>query len=223
VNSSSDKLPATDNLDVMRLNWGPYLWMRCYTNGAQFLDYVVGKSPDRPRLEAAARTVPPGAEDTMVLPFLFAEPSLGVTEKRFRWMPSQPRDPAKKYRASLEALAYLVALGVKQHEKAGQKISRITVSGGIARSPLMCEILASVLNRRLERLRSEEGPALGAAVTALAALESHLRQKHGQPTPYQVSDAVAQMVKFREPVEPNPAWHKVYLKELRKFERLLKK
>ena len=31
----------------------------------------------------------------------------------------------------------------------------------------MCEILASVLDRPLERLQSDEGPALGAAVTAL--------------------------------------------------------
>ena len=43
------------------------------------------------------------------------------------------------------------------------------MSGGIARSDLMCEILATVLDRPLERLQSSEGPALGAAVTALAA------------------------------------------------------
>ena len=41
VNSSSNR-PATGDLDVMKLNWGPYLWMRCYSNGAQFLDGVVG-------------------------------------------------------------------------------------------------------------------------------------------------------------------------------------
>ena len=47
--------PATDALDVMRLNWGPYLWMRCYNNGAQFLDRVVGREPDWAKLEEAAR------------------------------------------------------------------------------------------------------------------------------------------------------------------------
>lgn len=222
VNSSSDKLPTTDALDVMRLNWGPYLWMRCYTNGAQFLDHVLGKKPDWPRLEAAARALPPGAGGTMVLPFLYSEPSIGVPDKLFRWLPSAPRDAGTRYRASLEALAYLIALGVRQHEKAGQKITRITVSGGIARSELMCQVLASVLGRRLERLRSDEGPALGAAVTALAALEAHLRHKHGHPTPYTVADAVAQMVRFREPVDPNPAWQKAYARELRRFEQAIK-
>ena len=51
VNSSSKQLPAGGRLDVMRLNRGPYLWMRCYNNGAQFLDEVVGDSPDWKALE----------------------------------------------------------------------------------------------------------------------------------------------------------------------------
>src|SRR5262249_53846769 len=46
VNSSSADLPRAGSLDAMRLNWGPYLWMRCYNNGAQFLDRVVGARPD---------------------------------------------------------------------------------------------------------------------------------------------------------------------------------
>ena len=221
VNSSSDKLPATDDLDAMRLNWGPYLWMRCYTNGAQFLDHVVGKNPDWEQLEAQARQVPPGSRGTIVLPFLYAEPSLGVTAKMFNWLPSEPSDPGRRFRAALEALGYLIALGVRQHEAAGQKIKRISVSGGIARSKLMCEILASVLGRKLELLKSSEGPAQGAAVTALAALETHRRRQAGDKEPFSVADAVPHVVKFRAPVSPNAAWKGVYEKGLKKFERLL--
>ena len=92
----------------------------------------------------------------------------------------------------------------------GQKITRITVSGGIARSPLMCEILATVLNRELELLQSDEGPALGAAVTAMAALETHLRREHGEQTPFTVADAVATMVRFKQPAKPNTAWREFY-------------
>src|SRR5262249_50937166 len=179
VNSSSSKLPTSGSLDAMRLNWGPYLWMRCYNNGAQFLDRVLGPRPDWEQLERAARACPPRAVGTMVLPFTAPEPSLGIGKPRLDWIPSEPKEPGKKFRASLEALAYLIALGVREHEAAGQMITRITVSGGIARSELMCEILATVLGQRLERLESSEGPALGAAVTALAAYESHQRkQRH---------------------------------------------
>ena len=94
-------------------------------------------------------------------------------EKRFGWHPAAPRKPGEKFRAALEAIAYLIALGVRQHEQAGQVIGRVSVSGGIARSRLMCEILASVIKQPLHLLQSEEGPALGAAVTALAGLETH--------------------------------------------------
>jgi sugar (pentulose or hexulose) kinase len=222
VNSSSERLPAGGRLDCMKLNWGPYLWMRCYNNGAQFLDKVVGARPDWDKLEQEARACPAGSEGTLVLPFVAPEPSLEVSKRRFEWVPAKPRKRGKMYRASLEALAYLIALGVREHEEAGQQVTRVTVSGGIARSELMCEILASVLGRPLERLVSDEGPALGAAVTALAALETRLRLERGDTTPFGVADAVAVLVKFKSPVAPNPEWREAYRQGLRAFEERLK-
>jgi sugar (pentulose or hexulose) kinase len=221
VNSSSALLPASGTLDAMRLNWGPYLWMRCYNNGAQFLDRVIGAKPDWAKLEAAARACPPGADGHSVLPFVNPEPSLGVTAPRVQWFPREPEDVGRKFRAALEAIAYLIARGVREHEAAGQKVTRVSVSGGIARSDLMCEILATVLDRPLERLQSDEGPALGAAVTALAALETHLRRQQKIETPFTVADGVAALVKFRGRVAPNPAWAAVYRDGLLSFEQRL--
>src|SRR6185437_5606996 len=108
-----------------RLNWGPYLWMRCYNNGAQFLDRVLGPRPDFEQLERAARACPPGAAGTMVLPFQWPEPSRGVHKPRLEWIPTEPGEPGVRFRAALEALAYLIALAVREHEAAGQKITRI--------------------------------------------------------------------------------------------------
>lgn len=217
VNSSSSRLTEGGTLDVMRLNWGPYLWMRCYSNGAQFLDRVVGPHPDWPALEAAARRQPAGCHGVQVLPFILSEPSIGVQQAHFRWLPQQPADIGMQFRASLEALAYLIALGVHEHEAAGQKVTRLTVSGGIAKSDLMCEILASVLNRPMERLVSSEGPALGAAVVALTGLENDLRRKQGITEPYLVSDSVMTLVKFREPVQPVADWVSAYQQGLKQF------
>ncbi|MCC6419829.1 MAG: xylulose kinase [Gemmataceae bacterium] len=217
VNSSAAILPTSGTLDAMRLNWGPYLWMRCYNNGAQFLDRVVGPNPDWASLEAAARACPPGADGTCVLPFIYPEPSVGLAQARFEWSPAEPTQAGRRHRAALEALAYLIARAVREHEQAGQQVTRITVSGGIARSDLMCEILASVLERPLERLVSDEGPALGAAVTALAALETRLRNRRGEPAPFTVADAVARMVRFRARVAPNPAWRETYRDGFRTF------
>ncbi len=221
VNSSSNNLPAGDGLDAMRLNWGPYLWMRCYNNGAQFLDRVVGTNPDWQRLEAEASAFGPGSDGVSVMPFALAEPSLGVSAPRVEWQPREPGEPGRKYRASLEALAYLIALGVEAHEKAGQKISRITVSGGIARSDLMCRILASVLGRPLHRLQSFEGPALGAAVTALSAIETHRRRAHGESDNFSVNDAVGVLVRFRDVVQPVGDWREAYRAGLEAFVKRL--
>ena len=81
--------------------------------------------------------------------------------------------------------------------------------------------LGRVLDMPLERLQSDEGPALGAAVTALAALESYRRRQQDIATPFTVADGVAQLVKFREPVAPIPAWRESYQKGLQEFERIV--
>jgi xylulokinase len=149
---------------------------------------------------------------------LYSEPSIGLTAPRYHWSPSEPADMGVRLRASLEALAFLVGLAVREHEAAGQRITRITVSGGIARNDLMLEILASVLNREVVRLVSSEGPALGAAVTALAGLETHLRRKAGDNEPFPVADAVTAMVRFRpDTVKPRADCVSVYQKAIAEF------
>ncbi len=222
VNSSSNSVPSRGNLDVMCLNWGPYLWMRCYNNGAQFLDQIVGQNPDWAKLEAGARKAGPCPKGAVLMPFIAPEPSLNVKKPNLTWIGTRPKNPGVQFRASLEALAYMIALGVKQHERAGQKITRVSVSGGIAKSDLMCEILATVLGRPLERLVSDEGPALGAAVTALAAYESNLRREQGIKESFTVADAVNVLVKYRDRVEPNAAWQESYAQGLKKFQKQIK-
>lgn len=217
VNSAARTIPDQTNLDVMKLNWGPYLLMRCFSNGAQFLDRVVGDNPDWAALEREACRVEPGCGGFAVLPFVLSEPSLNINSPRFEWIPHEPQSWGVKVRAAFEALAFLIALGVQEHQCVVESIHRINVSGGIARSQLMLEILASVLNRPLERLESEEGPALGAAVAALWGLESHERKLAGASTPYTIADAVRQMVRYGQPVLPNPSWIELYSRGLSEF------
>jgi sugar (pentulose or hexulose) kinase len=220
VNSSSNRIPESGTLDVMKLNWGPFLWMRCYSNGAQFIRHLFGNHPNWDELEAAARKVPP-ASGAGILPFFDAEPSRNVHHPRLEWYPREPEEMGVRYRVCLEALAYLIALGVEEHQKAGQKTARITVSGGMARSALMVEILASVLNRDLELLQSDEGPALGAAVMSLSAIETFLRRRRGDQEPFSAADAVTTMVRFRSRVQPNPEWRKPYSDGLDDFRKRL--
>jgi xylulokinase len=226
VNSSSSELPRSGSLDAMKLNWGPYLWMRCYSNGAQFLDRVVG--PNRTKeewkaLTAAGEAIPPLCNGTAVMPFILAEPSIDVYEPWVQWFPGEPRDDGTRVRASFEAIAYLIARGVREHESAGQNITRITVSGGIAKNDLMVKILASVLNRSLDLLVSHEGSALGAAIVALAGAEANARKAKRIAEPLTAADAVATMVKFRDRVDPRADWAKSYQEGFAEFEERLKR
>lgn len=222
VNSSCGTIPSSDvNLDVMALNWGPYLLMRCYGNGAFFMDRVLGANPDFAELEKNAKKCGPGAGGARILPFLISEPSLGIHSPRLEWIGGEPEDSGARFRACLEALAYLIALGVEEHRRAGCAVRTISVSGGVAKSDLMCSILASVLNFPIRRLESQEGPALGAAVTALSAMENYLRKEKGIEEKYEVQDAVRQMVKFREDVQPVEEWIEFYAKGLDQFKDTL--
>jgi hypothetical protein len=58
-------------------------------------------------------------------------------------------------------------------------------------------------------------------VTALAAVETHLRRRNGVDTPYTVADAVAQLVRFRTRVEPNRAWVDHYRQQRLEFDACL--
>jgi xylulokinase len=231
VNSSSDR-PAAGPLDVMKLNWGPYLWMRCYTNGAQFLDGIVGSNrtaAEWTTFTAAAQATPPLCNGVGVLPFAFSEPALGVLQPRVEWYSipdaraiAAPADTGTRMRAAFEAIAYLIALGVRAHEQAGQTIEQLTVSGGIARNALAVRILATVLNRPLKLLKSDEGTALGAAVVALAAAETSARRTRGEVNdPFTALDAARQLVAFRETIEPEARWVEDYRRGLAAFEARL--
>jgi len=219
VNSSADHA-AEAGLDVMKLNWGPYLWMRCYSNGAQFLDGIVGANRSVREWEdftAAARKTVPLCGDRGVLPFALSEPSVGVQQARVEWyslatgaIEEPPTEIGPRLRAAFEAIGYLIALGVRAHEAAGQRVSQITVSGGIARNELMVKILASVLNRPLQLLKSDEGTALGAAVVALAGRGG-----------ISAREAAGLMVGFRERVEPEAVWVESYQRGLSSFQKRL--
>src|SRR5262245_1831412 len=98
VNSSSAELPKSGTLDVMKLNWdNAYLWMRCYSNGAQFVDKIAGS--DWHKFDQAVRDVPAMCSGTRVLPFLLSEPSVGITEALVKWHPTEPPAGPVKIRA----------------------------------------------------------------------------------------------------------------------------
>jgi len=120
-------------------------------------------------LDQEAEGVPPGAEGLVVLPYFLGEKTpihdpeargtvLGLT---------LTHTPAHLWRALLEGVAYAFRHHLEVLEARGHRVERVFVMDGGARSGLWRRILASVLERPLQRLEGgERGSAYGAAFLA---------------------------------------------------------
>lgn len=68
--------------------------------------------------------------------------------------------------AVLEGVAFSLRDSFETVKKMGVSVSRSRINGGGAKSPLWCRIMANVLNVKIDKINSEEGPAFGAAILA---------------------------------------------------------
>lgn len=81
--------------------------------------------------------------------------------------------PEEIYRSLIEATAYGTRVIVENFERHGVKINEINVCGGIARkNPMLMQIYADVLGRRLNIVKSAQTTALGSAIMGAVAAGS---------------------------------------------------
>ncbi len=165
-------------------------------------------------LSAEAAKLPPGSGGVMALDWLngcrtplmdgnlsgaFIGLTLGTT-------------PAQMYRALIEATAFGLRWIVETLQTAGVPVRRFVASGGLpAKSPLLMQIYADVLNERIALAESDQSVSLGAAILGcLAAGE--------QVTGYaQASQAIHAMARQREDLLYRPD-----LKSRRAYDELYK-
>lgn len=78
--------------------------------------------------------------------------------------------PEDVYRALIEATAYGTKVIVDNYEAGGVKISEIVAGGGIAKkNPMMMQIYADVLYRKIRVSGHTQGPAVGSAIFGAVA------------------------------------------------------
>jgi len=74
------------------------------------------------------------------------------------------------YRALLESTAYGTRVIIEAFEHSGLPVKKLIAAGGLpSKNPLMMQIYADVCNREIHLIKSEQGPALGAAMHAAVA------------------------------------------------------
>lgn len=107
--------------------------------------------------------------------------------------------PAQLYRAMLEATAFGVKWICDTLEAGGVPVRRFVASGGLpAKSPLLMQIYADVLNEKIQLAESDQSVALGAAILGCLAAGPEVT---GYPA---ISTAVQAMARQREDLVYRP-------------------
>ena len=68
--------------------------------------------------------------------------------------------------AVMEGVAFALRDCLEIARGQGIEINSVRATGGGAKSPLWCKVLANALNVRVDKINSEEGPGYGAAILA---------------------------------------------------------
>lgn len=109
--------------------------------------------------------------------------------------------------AVLEGVAFALRDSFEVAKSLGINIESTKICGGGAKSKIWVEIIANVLNINVDRIDSEEGPALGAAILAAVGCKEFNN----------VKEATDKIVKISETVKPNPELVSYYDAKYKKF------
>ena len=112
--------------------------------------------------------------------------------------------------AVLEGVAFGLRDSVEIAKSLGIPLSKTRICGGGAKSPLWRKIITNVMNLEVERIASEEGPGLGAAILAMVGCGEYAS----------VEEAAFAIVKVTDTEKPDPALVSEYEKRYRVFKSL---
>ncbi len=126
------------------------------------------------QLEEAVRNVPAGADGLLFLPYLQGErtPNLPNGTGVFHGLNTRTFSPAHLARATMEGVTLGLAYGLQRMRSLGISPTEIRLTGGGSKSAIWRQICADVFQCRVVTLVESEGAALGAAIQALACIET---------------------------------------------------
>ncbi len=172
--------------------WLPLLCTMNVTNATELLKGLLSLSNET--LEAAAASVPAGADGLIFLPFIDGErvPALPSSEAVFFGLNRANFDQAHMARAVIEGTVLNLGYGFARMEQLGLRPSEIRATGGGAKNRLWLQTVADVFRVPVVTLKENEAGAYGAA---LQSIWCHGRdQGRGEPI-----EAIASRLVARDP------------------------
>ena len=192
---------------------GNYHLMGCMLSAAScnkwWMDEIIGTKDYAAEQKAIEKL---GENHVFFLPYLMGERSphnnpnargtfIGLTMDTTREDMTQ---------AVLEGVAFAIRDSFEVAKSLGIQIERTKICGGGAKSPLWRRMIANVLNIKVDRIESEEGPALGGAMLAAVACGVFSS----------VEEAAEKIVRVTETIEPEPELVEKYEHQYQKFAKI---
>lgn len=112
--------------------------------------------------------------------------------------------------AVLEGVAFALRDSFEIAKSLGVEVERTRINGGGANSPLWCNIVANILNVKVDKINSKEGPAFGAAILAAVGCGKYAS----------VEEATEKLIKVVSTVEQDPQIVELYNKKYEVFKEL---
>jgi xylulokinase len=163
-------VPKRNHLMGVTLSAGnSFRWLRDTFRGLTPLE--PGTAIDYQFLTSLAKTVEPGSEGLIFLPYLNGEraPHLDpFATGAFVGLTSR-HTAAHLTRAVMEGVVFSLLDSLEIMRKMGVPIHQVRAIGGGGRSELWCQMQADIFGCEVVNLEVEEGPAYGAALLAIAA------------------------------------------------------
>ena len=210
---ASDKFvqPSNNALHSFAHANGRYNLMGCILSAASankwWVEDILGAGYDLPGAEALL-----GSNSVMFAPYLTGERcphnDVGVRGAFVGLSPQTTR--LHMSLAVLEGVAFALRDCLELARSCGIAVRASSVCGGGARSALWQKIIANVLNVELSTLKTEQGPAYGAAMLAMVACGEYA----------DVASAAAAIVSKRPSVAPEKGLAAAYNERYKKFRAL---
>lgn len=160
-------------------------------------------------INAQIADVPPGANGITFLPYLQGASGSKINDKArgvFIGM-SLGTKKADMARAVMEGISFEVYDIINAELEAGIKINSIRLTGGAAKSPMWCQMLADIFKLPIQLLSAGETGCLGAALYAGIGVGAYENCR----------DAAEKAVKLTEVFEPDPEKFAAYDKAYQRF------
>ena len=215
ISSEKFSVDSTNALHAFAHADGGYHLMGCMLSAASCNKWLLEdilKTSDYATEQAAIREDRLGENHTYFLPYLMGERSpINDTNARGTFIGmTMDTTRADLVQAVLEGVAFAIRDSVEVARSLGIQITSSKICGGGAKSDLWKQILANVLNIRLESPESEQGPGMGGAMLAMVACGAY----------DSVKEVVDRFVKVASYVEPEPQLVAKYEKRYQQFKQI---